>query len=75
MNGKSYETDEEGYLVNLAEWNEAVRDVEQPGRGIFRKRQYQIGRRSGCKDRQAAKPDGLRLQTPADGCLRGRRRP
>jgi tRNA 2-thiouridine synthesizing protein E len=22
VNGKSYETDEEGYLVNLAEWNE-----------------------------------------------------
>ena len=24
VNGKSYETDEEGYLVNLAEWNEDV---------------------------------------------------
>jgi tRNA 2-thiouridine synthesizing protein E len=24
LNGKSYETDEEGYLVNLADWNEDV---------------------------------------------------
>ncbi len=24
LNGKSYETDEEGYLLNLAEWNEEV---------------------------------------------------
>jgi len=24
VNGKSYEVDEEGYLVNLAEWNEEV---------------------------------------------------
>jgi len=24
VNGKTYETDEEGYLVNLAEWNEDV---------------------------------------------------
>ncbi len=24
VNGKSYETDEEGYLVNLTEWNEDV---------------------------------------------------
>jgi dissimilatory sulfite reductase related protein len=24
VNGKSYEVDEEGYLVNLAEWNEDV---------------------------------------------------
>ena len=24
VNGKSYETDEEGYLVNLSEWNEAL---------------------------------------------------
>jgi len=24
VNGKSYETDEEGYLVNLGEWNEEV---------------------------------------------------
>ena len=24
VNGKSYETDEEGYLVNLGEWNEDV---------------------------------------------------
>ena len=24
VNGKSYETDEEGYLVNLADWNEEV---------------------------------------------------
>ena len=24
LNGKAYETDEEGYLVNLADWNEDV---------------------------------------------------
>ena len=24
VNGKTYETDEEGYLVNLADWNEDV---------------------------------------------------
>jgi TusE/DsrC/DsvC family sulfur relay protein len=24
LNGKSYETDEEGYLLNLGEWNEEV---------------------------------------------------
>jgi tRNA 2-thiouridine synthesizing protein E len=24
VNGKSYETDEEGYLVNLADWNEDI---------------------------------------------------
>ena len=27
LNGKTYETDEEGYLVNLAEWNEDVAKV------------------------------------------------
>ena len=26
VNGKSYETDEEGYLANLADWNEDVAD-------------------------------------------------
>ena len=26
VNGKSYETDEEGYLVNLADWNHEVAD-------------------------------------------------
>ena len=26
VNGKNYETDEEGYLANLAEWNEDVAD-------------------------------------------------
>ncbi len=26
VNGKSYETDEEGYLVNLADWNRDVAD-------------------------------------------------
>src|SRR5487761_2062634 len=26
LNGKSYETDEEGYLVNLGEWNRDVAD-------------------------------------------------
>ena len=25
--GKTYETDEEGYLINLAEWNEDVANV------------------------------------------------
>ena len=29
VNGKPYETDEEGYLVNLADWTE---DVAQPHR-------------------------------------------
>jgi len=24
LNGKSYETDEEGYLINLGEWNEEI---------------------------------------------------
>lgn len=24
VNGKTYETDEEGYLVNIAEWNEGI---------------------------------------------------
>ncbi len=27
INGTCYETDEEGYLVNLSEWNEAVADA------------------------------------------------
>ena len=27
LNGKTYETDEEGYLVNLAEWDEDVANV------------------------------------------------
>ena len=27
INGKTYETDEEGYLINLAEWDEAVANV------------------------------------------------
>ena len=27
VNGKSYETDEEGYLVNLAEWDEDIAKV------------------------------------------------
>jgi len=27
VNGKTYETDEEGYLVNLAEWNEDIANI------------------------------------------------
>jgi len=27
LNGKTYETDEEGYLTNLADWNEEIADV------------------------------------------------
>jgi len=27
VNGTTYETDEEGYLINLAEWNEAIAGV------------------------------------------------
>ena len=27
VDGKSYETDEEGYLVNLADWNEDIANV------------------------------------------------
>ena len=27
VNGKSYETDEEGYLVNLADWNKDIADA------------------------------------------------
>ena len=27
VNGKSYETDEEGYLVNLADWDEEVAKI------------------------------------------------
>ncbi len=27
LNGKTYETDEEGYLTNLADWNEEVAEV------------------------------------------------
>lgn len=33
-NGKSYETDEEGYLVNLAEWDEAVANVIAAGENV-----------------------------------------
>ena len=29
INGKTYETDEEGYLINLAEWDEAVANVSE----------------------------------------------
>ena len=27
VNGQSYETDEEGYLVNLSDWNEDIANV------------------------------------------------
>jgi sulfur relay (sulfurtransferase) DsrC/TusE family protein len=30
VSGKSYETDEEGYLVNLADWNEDVGKLPRP---------------------------------------------
>ena len=30
VNGKTYETDEEGYLVNLADWNEDVGNATSP---------------------------------------------
>ena len=32
VNGKTYETDEEGYLVNLADWNEDVGERHRQGR-------------------------------------------
>ena len=32
VNGKTYETDEEGYLVNLADWNEDVAQVHRADR-------------------------------------------
>ena len=34
VNGKSYEVDEEGYLVNLAEWNEDIGKVLAEGEKI-----------------------------------------
>lgn len=34
VNGKSYETDEEGYLVNLAEWDEDIGKVLAQGENI-----------------------------------------
>jgi TusE/DsrC/DsvC family sulfur relay protein len=34
VNGKSYETDEEGYLVNLADWNEDVGAVLAQSEGV-----------------------------------------
>ena len=30
INGKTYETDEEGYLINLAEWDEAMSPTSSP---------------------------------------------
>ncbi len=33
-NGKTYETDEEGYLVNLAEWDEAVANIIAQGENV-----------------------------------------
>ena len=32
--GKTYDTDEEGYLVNLAEWNEDVANVIAKGENV-----------------------------------------
>ena len=40
VDGKSYETDEEGYLVNLAEWNKDVADY------IAQDRKHQHDRRA-----------------------------
>jgi TusE/DsrC/DsvC family sulfur relay protein len=34
VNGKSYDTDEEGYLVNLAEWDEDIGKVLAQGENI-----------------------------------------
>jgi len=34
VNGKSYETDEEGYLVNLAEWDENIGNALAQGENI-----------------------------------------
>ena len=34
INGKTYETDEEGYLINLAEWDEAVANVIAKGENV-----------------------------------------
>lgn len=34
VNGQSYETDEEGYLVNLADWNEDIAKVIAQGENV-----------------------------------------
>jgi tRNA 2-thiouridine synthesizing protein E len=34
VNGSSYETDEEGYLVNLADWNEDIAKVIAQGESV-----------------------------------------
>lgn len=34
VNGKSYETDEEGYLINLAEWNTDVAEFIAKGESV-----------------------------------------
>ena len=34
VNGKSYETDEEGYLINLAEWNKDVAQFLATGENV-----------------------------------------
>jgi TusE/DsrC/DsvC family sulfur relay protein len=34
VNGTTYETDEEGYLVNLAEWNEEIGKVLAQGENV-----------------------------------------
>jgi tRNA 2-thiouridine synthesizing protein E len=34
VNGSSYETDEEGYLVNLADWNEDIAKVIAQGENV-----------------------------------------
>jgi tRNA 2-thiouridine synthesizing protein E len=40
VNGKSYETDEEGYLVNLADWNEDVGAVLAQSEGVAMTEQH-----------------------------------
>jgi TusE/DsrC/DsvC family sulfur relay protein len=40
VNGKSYETDEEGYLVNLADWNEDVGAVLAQSEGVTMTEQH-----------------------------------
>jgi tRNA 2-thiouridine synthesizing protein E len=40
VNGKSYETDEEGYLVNLTDWNEDVGAVLAQSEGVAMTEQH-----------------------------------
>jgi TusE/DsrC/DsvC family sulfur relay protein len=42
VNGKSYETDEEGYLVNLAEWDEDIGKVLAQGENIEMTQHWEV---------------------------------